>query len=54
MVEKNFTSIFQGHFKDVVFRSVRKNIQAILDFFKTRTGLFTALCNILCIQIIIP
>ena len=33
MVEKNMTqiltSIFQGLFKDVVFRSVRKNIQAI-------------------------
>ena len=48
---KNFTSIFQGLFKNIVFRSVAaviKKLCAILDFFFTQTRLFTALYPTLC------
>jgi len=45
------TSIFQGLFKNIVFRSaalVIKKLCAILDFF-SQTGLFTSLYPTLCI-----
>ena len=46
-----FTSIFQGVFKNIVFRSVAvviKKLGAILDFFFTQTRLFTPLYPTLC------
>ncbi len=46
------TCIFQGLFKNIVFRSVAlvtKNLWAILVFF-TQTGLFTALYPAVCIK----
>ena len=46
--------IFQELFKNIVFRSVAlviKKLWAILDFFLTHTGLFTALYPTLCEKI---
>ena len=47
------TSIFQGLFKNIVFRSVAlviKKLWAILDFFFTNSRLFSALYPTLCVK----